>query len=119
MSRPSSSKQIEIVSFEDVEADRDGFFTVPSLCSLHGFLAEDARFLADHYVLSRSGEWMVRLDQDVNLFAAKVDFVSEVLARLGGLTDVMARMIEDFDPGTGDPVGLNGFLLEVTKGLRS
>lgn len=119
MSRPSSSKQIEIVSFEDVEEDRDGFFAAPSLCSLHEFLTDDARFLADHYVLSRSSEWVFRLDQDVTLFAAKVDFVSDVLARLGGLTDVMARMIEDFDPGTGDPVGLNGFLLGITKGLRS
>ncbi|PTA70644.1 hypothetical protein C9412_15875 [Stenotrophomonas sp. Nf1] len=119
VSRPSSSKQIEIVSFKDVEADRDGFFSAPSLCSLHEFLTGDARFLTDHHVLSRSSEWVVRLDQDVTLFAAKVDFVSEVLARLGGLNDVMARMIEDFDPGAGDPAGLNGFLLEITKGLRS
>lgn len=119
VSRPSSSKQIEIVSFKDVEAERNGFFAAPSLCTLHEFLTEDARFLTDHYVLSRSSEWVVRLDQDVTLFAAKADFVSEVLARLGGPTDVMARMVEDFDPGTGDPVGLNGFLLEITKGLRS
>jgi hypothetical protein len=79
---------------------------------------EGERFLRDHYVFSLSFNWVVRLDQDVTLFAAERDFMREVIDRLHGLNSVMERMTVDFDPGENDLVGLRRFLSDITEELR-
>jgi len=90
----------------------------PDLDSLRRYWMEGERLLRDHYLFSSSFNWVVRLDQDVTLFAAERDFMREVIDRLHGLNSVMDRMIEDFDPGEDDPVGLQRFLSDITDELR-
>ncbi len=89
----------------------------PRLESLREYWSDDARFLRDHFVVSRESEFVIRLDQDVTLFVAKASFLSNVVDRLGGIGSVMARMVDDFDPGEGDSVGLQCYLDEIVAPL--
>lgn len=116
--QPSASHAIGVVSLDEVSRGENGVKLAPSLASLREYWSADSRFLRDHYVFAPDFTWVIRLDQDVTLFAAQLEFMSAVVARLDGLDSVMERMVDDFDPGEGDPVGLTGFLLGITKGLR-
>ena len=82
------------------------------------YLGADFRFTSDHYVFSQAHEWLCRLDQDVTLIAGDADFIREVVASCGGLQSVMDLMIDDFDPGPSDSVGLRRYLAEITRSLR-
>lgn len=113
-----SSSAIGIASFEDLAAGKEECSVEPDLDSLRRYWMEGERFLRDHYLFSSSFNWVVRLDQDVTLFAAERDFMREVIDGLHGLNSVMDRMIEDFDPGEDDPVGLQRFLSDITDELR-
>lgn len=104
-------------SFMDLEKGACPELLPPRLEALRRYWSDDARFLRDHYVVSRESGFVVRLDQDVTLFVAKVSFLSEVVDRLGGLGSVMARMIDDFDPGETDPVGLQRYLDAIVAPL--
>lgn len=99
-----------VASVMDLERGARPELLLPHLESLRKYWRDDARFLRDHFVVSEESGFVVRLDQDVTLFVAKVSFLSEVVDRLGGLGSVMARMIDDFDPGETDPVGLQHYL---------
>jgi hypothetical protein len=101
----------------DMEKEARPELLSPRLESLREYWSDDARFLRDHFVVSRESGFVVRLDQDVTLFAANVSFLSEVVDRLGGVDSVMARMIDDFDPGEGDSVGLQSYLDAVVAPL--
>ena len=112
------SDAIGIASLEDLAVGKEECRVEPSLDSLRRYWMEGERFLRDHYVFSLSFNWVVRLDQDVTLFAAERDFMREVIDRLHGLNSVMERMTEDFDPGERDLVGLRRFLSDITEELR-
>ena len=112
------SDAIGMASLEDLAAGKEECRAEPTRDSLRRYWMEDERFLRDHYFFSSSFNWVVRLDQDVTLFAAERDFMREVIDRLHGLNGVMERMIEDFDPGEDDPVGLQRFLSDITDELR-
>jgi hypothetical protein len=114
----SASDAIGVVSEDELTRGENGVKLAPSLASLRQYWSEDGRFLRDHYVFAPDFTWVIRLDQDVTLFAAQLEYMGAVVARLHGLDSVMERMVVDFDPGEGDPVGLMGFLLEITNGLR-
>jgi hypothetical protein len=90
----------------------------PDMESLRAYWEKDASFLFDHYVFSPVSRSLVRLDQDVTLFAGEVEFVAAVVGRLGGIDRVMSMMIHDFEPGEPDSTGLQGFLNEITQPLR-
>lgn len=48
--------------------------------------------MRDHFLFSRDGRWVVKLDQDVTLFAGDVTFLADVVARLGGVEHVEKMM---------------------------
>jgi hypothetical protein len=110
--------EIAVISADDLALDRPPSLMAPGRAALMSFLGADFKFTSDHYVFSQSHEWLCRLDQDVTLIAGEVDFIREVVARCGGLQSVMDLMLDDFDPGPSDPVGLFRYLVELTRGLR-
>jgi hypothetical protein len=114
--RSTASSAVGIVSEDELALGHTGVKVTPSLASLRSYWMEDSRFLRDHFVFAPDFTWVVRLDQDVTLFAAERDFMDEVVAHLHGLDCVMERMIEDFDPGEGDPEGLMRYLVDITRG---
>lgn len=106
-----------VESFIDLERGARPELLPPCLQSLRKYWSDDAKFLRNHYVVSQESGFVVRLDQDVTLFVAKVGFLSEVIGRLGGLGSVMARMVDDFDPGKSDPAGLQRYLDAIVAPL--
>lgn len=106
---------IAVVSFAE-RGSKDDMRTIPpSLASLQKYWDEDARFLSDHFVVSPNPEWIVRLDQDVTLFAGQQAFVACVLSQLGGKEQAMAVMEDDFRPGEGDHAGLREYLRSLLR----
>jgi len=83
---------------------------VSSLSALRTYWAADSNFMFDHYVIPASHKWIVRLDQDVTLFAGERCFVNAVVDKLGGYDNVMSQMEEDFSPGESDAAGLRRYL---------
>lgn len=99
------------------QAAARGAILLPNMESLRRYWMDDAKFLRDHYVISQKSGFVIRLDQDVTLFAANAGFLSKVIERLSGLGSVMSRMVDDFYPGEGDPIGLQHFLDEIVAPL--
>ncbi len=83
------------------------------LDGLRSYWLEDGNFLRDHFLFSRDGRWVVKLDQDVTLFAGDVTFLADVVARLGGVEHVEKMMRRDLIGTAEDVVGLGGYV----KGL--
>lgn len=69
--------------------------------------------MRDHFLFSRNSRWVVKLDQDVTLFAGDVTFLADVVARLGGVEHVEKMMRRDLIGTVEDVVGLGGYV----KGL--
>jgi hypothetical protein len=102
---------IEVVLDIDLEGGSNGSMNLrPTLDSLREFWRSSFNFLSDHYVLSESSRWIVRLDQDVTLFTGELNFVGGVLKELGGVEAVFHRMESDFSPDSSDSVGLRSYL---------
>jgi len=112
------SALVGIVSARELLSGGEGVKIEAGLPSVRTYLFEEGRFLQDHFLFSPAMDWLIRLDQDVTLFAANVDFLQVVVADLHGLDGLMRRMVDDFDPGEDDPVGLLRFLSAITSGLR-
>lgn len=83
------------------------------LGGLRSYWLEDGNFMRDHYLYSRDGRWVVKLDQDVTLFAVDVTFLADVVARLGGVEHVEKLKRRDLIGTAEDGVGLGGYV----KGL--
>lgn len=83
------------------------------LDGLRSYWLEDGNFMRDHFLFSRDGRWVVKLDQDVTLFAGDVTFLADVVARLGGVEHVEKMMRRDLIGTAEDVVGLGGYV----KGL--
>ncbi|WP_080357423.1 hypothetical protein, partial [Stenotrophomonas maltophilia] len=83
------------------------------LDGLRSYWLEDGNFMRDHYLYSHDGRWVVKLDQDVTLFAGDVTFHANVVARLGGVEHVQKMMRRDLLGTAEDVVGLGGYV----KGL--
>jgi len=81
-----------------------------SLPALRAYWGADSNFMFDHYVIPASRKWIIKLDQDVTLFAGESSFVYSVVDELGGYDNVMSRMEEDFAPGELDSAGLRRYL---------
>lgn len=111
------ASEVAVISANDLALDRAPASIAPSRAALMAYLGTGHRFLSDHYVLSPTHDWLCRLDQDVTLIAGDAGFIRDVVARCGGLHAVMERMLEDFDPGPTDPVGLHRYLVEMTRTL--
>lgn len=107
---------IEVVFDRDLEGESTGSMSLrPTLDSLRGFWKSSFNFLSDHYVLSESAGWIVRLDQDVTLFSGELCFVNEVLKELGGAEVVFHRMESDFSPDSSDSAGLKNYLRTLLR----
>jgi hypothetical protein len=102
-----------VISYEELRAGREPIRMIATLDALEKYWRDGMRFLSDHYVVSPSHGWIVRLDQDVTLFAGRHDFVAGVVRQIGGREAVEGRMAEDFDPGPDDEVHLGKYV----KGL--
>lgn len=66
--------------------------------------------MRDHFLFSRNSRWVVKLDQDVTLFAGDVTFLADVVARLGGVEHVEKMMRRDLIGTAEDVVGLGGYV---------
>lgn len=113
-----SNCRLWVMSVQQLNGGGSPLGLLPNLDSIKEYWARDANFLSDHYVFSVSSKSLVRLDQDVTLFAATSAFVSKCVDALGGLDLVMSRMVDDFRPGDEDSAGLQAFLEGITRSLR-
>lgn len=111
--------RVWIMSVAQLSSGGSPLGVVPIMDSLREYWLKDANFLSDHYVFSVSSRSLVRLDQDVTLFAATSAFVSTCVDGLGGLDLMMSRMNDDFGSGDDDAEGLRAFLRENTKALNA
>ena len=107
-----------LVSNKGLARGSDPVVAKAGVKSLQRYWSEDSKFLEDHYAFSLSYEWLARLDQDVTLIAGERGFLRRVVERLGGFEAVWDAMIEEFDPGPNDPVGLEKYLESITVNLR-
>jgi hypothetical protein len=109
---------IEVIQGMDAQRFSE-VFRPTTLEDLRKYWTTDAKFLRNHYVVSEKEDWVVRLDQDVTLFAAVQSFASMVVNDMGGLEAVMCIMSDDFGVSeNSDNLGLQGYLKEITKPLR-
>jgi len=106
---------IEVVLEREIAWDSKVHSLRPSLDSLREFWRFNNNFLNDHYVLSESAAWIVRLDQDVTLFTGEQSFVNHVLSDLGGAEKVLNLMESDFSPDEPDSAGLNRYLKNLLR----
>lgn len=89
----------------------------PQLYALREYWDGNAKFLRDHYVLSEGGEWVVRLDQDVTLFAGRSSFMRAVANGAGGAEFIKKIMKHEFDDDAESSLGLKAYVEALTKGL--
>lgn len=109
-------KTVGVVPFSEVGVKRAAWVEISAdLASLQKYWTEDFHFLKDHFVFSLSQEWIVRLDQDVTLFAGDGGFMNAVVAKLGGSNRVTAIMEDDFSPGVTDEAGLRQYIKAITR----
>lgn len=92
---------------------RGGVEIERGLDGLRSYWLADGNFMRDHFLFSRNSRWVVKLDQDVTLFAGDVTFLADVVARLGGVEHVEKMMRRDLIGTVEDVVGLGGYV----KGL--
>ncbi|MHC9086255.1 hypothetical protein ACYX7E_14685 [Luteimonas sp. RIT-PG2_3] len=104
------SRSISVAKDCDIDDDAAVHVINADLLELLEYWKNDLNFMSDHYVFSLAGKWIIRLDQDVTLFAGDSEFVGRVVNRLGGCDAVLARMEMDFSPGDGDEIGLGRYL---------
>lgn len=108
---------IAVASVPDIDSGLTARHIGAGLSSLEKYWREDANFLTDHYVFSATEEWIIRLDQDVTIFAGRSEFVRDVVAILGGYDRVLARMDDDFAPGKEDAAGLGRYLKKLLRNI--
>lgn len=113
-----SEQGIEVVSMSNLDAGLKPQCIPADIFSIREYWREDARFLSDHYILSPQLHWLIRLDQDVTLFSAKIEFLRKFCDKAGGLDRVFSMMQDDFSPGEEDRAGLGVFLRSITVALR-
>ncbi|WP_303638227.1 hypothetical protein [Stenotrophomonas tuberculopleuritidis] len=89
------------------------------LKGLRSHWMEDGNFMHDHYIFSSQSSWVVRLDQDVTLFAGSVEFLRRVITRLGGVECVEELMRRDLIGDAEDVVGLDHFVKGLLAPLKS
>ncbi|MNV29734.1 hypothetical protein D3C71_1209710 [compost metagenome] len=89
------------------------------LKGLRSHWLENGNFLHDHFIFSSQGSWVVRLDQDVTLFAGNVAFLRRVIILLGGVECVEKLMRRDFIGDAEDIVGLDLYVKGLIAPLKS
>ena len=114
----AGAREVAVISSDDLDAERSPVFLRADRAALMSYLGQDFRFTSDHYVFSSGQNWVCRLDQDVTLIAGEAQFMRQVVARYGGLESIMDVMIDDFDPGPTDSVGLQRYLMGLTQEIR-
>lgn len=65
--------------------------------SIISYLVHDFRFTRNYVLIPLSGNWVVRLDQDVIYFLFRVDDKDYIFELLGGFDNVENIMLSDFD----------------------
>ena len=65
--------------------------------SIISYLLHDFRFTKDYVLISLSGRWAIRLDQDVIYFLFYLEDRSYIFDLLGGLDQVEKIMLKEFD----------------------
>lgn len=110
---------IDIVSKSSTTQDSSQHICARNLDDLRKYWTTNAQFLKDHYLVSAERDWVIRLDQDITLFAAKISFASVVVRKMGGFATVMNIMTDDFGIGLhSDDAGLLTYLRNITGSLR-
>lgn len=89
------------------------------LQALRSYWLSNGNFMHDHYVFSADANWVVRLDQDVTLFAGESTFMHRVVARLGGVASVEALVRADLIGDGEDVVGLGGYVEDLLAPLKA
>jgi hypothetical protein len=107
-------KLIYVIPFSEIDSNEISKYKTPAFFSaIKDYWSRDFNFLVDHYILSGSQEWIVRLDQDVTFFAGEKVFMGAVVGILGGINNVIKIMEDDFSPGVEDKAGLRKYIHEV------
>ncbi|MCW2038783.1 hypothetical protein VDG09_20445 [Xanthomonas campestris pv. raphani] len=111
----ASFSEIAVISAGDLELEKIPIFVRADQEALMSYLRYDFRFTSDHFVFSPGQNWLCRLDQDVTLISGETQFMRKVVAHYGGLESIMDIMMDDFDPGLTDSVGLRRYLIGLTQ----
>lgn len=88
------------------------------MAGLRAYWLRNGNFMHDHYVFAADGRWVVRLDQDVTLFAGNLAFIGRVVGILGGAEYAEQIMRRDLIGDTEDVVGLEAYVKGLLAPLK-
>lgn len=88
------------------------------MAGLRAYWLRNGNFMHDHYVFAADGRWVVRLDQDVTLFAGNLAFIGRVVGILGGAEYAEQIMRRDLIGDIEDVVGLEAYVKGLLAPLK-